>query len=258
MTKSRSGRAYECVVVDLNTQRDFCDPGGAHPVANPESLIPALRRIIAWTKRNQAPIISSLEAHRPAEVGSNGHPLCCVDGTVGQTKLPFTLFPLRLLMEVDNTFAVPIDLFRHWQQVILRKRTEDLFTNPKADRLMTHLVVREYVLFGTGVERSVKALALGLLAREKRVTVVADACGYWHRPTADLALRQIAAKGAQITTVDELLRHKLDRRHRYRCNGVAPTRTPVNGRWYAVSHGGRASFASDRVRGAKTPQDYQI
>ncbi len=70
-------------------------------------------------------------------------------------------------------------------------------------------------MFGNCVECSVKLLTLGLLAREKTVAVVADACGYRNEGSAELALRQIAAKGARIITVDELRLRKLRRHHRY-------------------------------------------
>lgn len=222
MAARTDGRLHECVVVDLNTQFDFCSPVGISPVANIDALIPALRHVIAWTKRNQVPIVSSVESHRPCEFGDNGHPACCVDGTSGQRKIDFTLFPCSARVEVDNTLSCPMDLFKNWQQIIFRKRTEDLLGNPKADRFFTQLATRELILFGIGVEHAVKALALALLAREKRVTVVADACGYWNRATADLAIRQIMAKGATVIDVCELLRRKLDRRQRY------PTRRRMN------------------------------
>ena len=216
MTRRRNGRVYECVVVDLNTQRDFCEYNGAFPVANLHELIPALRRVVAWAKRNYAPVISSIESHRECELSNSGHPIHCVDGSGGQQKIGFTIFPRRTDIEVDNTLALPVNLFKRYQQVIFRKRTDDLLLNPKADRLLTYLPVLEYVVFGNGLESSVKALALSLLTREKQVTIVVDACGYWHRPTADLAIRQMAAKGAQLTTVNELVTRKLDRRLRYR------------------------------------------
>ncbi len=230
MARLRSGRAYECVIVDVNTQYDFCDRAGAFPVANTKELIPALRRVIAWTKRNHAPVVSSVESHRPSELSDNGHPSYCVDGTEGQRKIDFTVFPLRVIVEVDNTCAVPDDLFHHWQQVLFRKRTEDLLTNPKADCLLTRLPVEEYILFGTGLERSVKTLAIALLIREKAVTVIGDACGYWHKPAADLALRQMAAKGARLISVEQLMTRKLARRHRYRGNGSDGLHPPLNGR----------------------------
>ena len=209
------GRAFQCVAIDLNTQRDFCEAGRAFPVSNLDQLIPALRRVIAWVKRNQTPIVSSLEAHREFELSDSGNPIHCVDGSDGQEKLAFTLLANRRYVPSDNTLAVPIDLFASYQQVIFWKRTDDLLSNPKADRLMSHAPVGEFLLFGVGMETSIKALALALLARNKKVTIVSDACGYWSDGTADQAIRQVAAKGAAIVTVEELLARKLDRRVRY-------------------------------------------
>ena len=208
-------RGFQCVAIDLNTQRDFCEPGRAFPVANLDQLIPALRRVIAWVKRNQTPIVSSLEAHREYELSDSGNPIHCVDGSDGQEKIDFTLLANRKYIPSDNTLAVPVDLFASYQQVIFWKRADDLLTNPKADRLMSHMPVGEFLLFGVGMETSVKALALALMASNKEVTIVTDACGYWSEGTADQAIRQVAAKGANFVTVDELLARKLDRKVRY-------------------------------------------
>lgn len=208
-------RKYECVVVDVNTQRDFCDSSGAYPAANIQELIPALRHMIAWTKRNQAPVISSIESHRSSEFSDNGDPLYCVDGTEGQRKIDFTMFHRCTRVEVDNTLSCPMDLFAEYQQVLFRKRARDLLSNPKADRFFTELPADEFILFGVSIDGAVKALALALLAREKRVTIVVDACGYWDKATANLAIRQVVAKGARIITVRQLLRRKLERCRRY-------------------------------------------
>lgn len=211
-----NGRVDECVVVDLNTQRDFFGPAGAYPVANAQELIPALRRMIAWTKRNCVPVISSVDSHRVCELPEGGCPVHCVDGSKGQRKVDYTVFPLRIRVEVDNTLAIPLDLFTRCQQVIFRQRGEDLLSNPKADRFLTQLATREFIVFGNTVEGAIKALALGLVARDKKVTIIADACGYWNRARADLALRQISAKGGRVVTVDEISVRRLERRHRYR------------------------------------------
>ena len=100
--------------------------------------------------------------------------------------------------------------------MIFRKRTEDLLRNPKADCFLNQLPTDDFIIFGVSLETSIKALALALLAREKHATIVVDACGYWNKGTADLAVRQMAAKGAQILTVSGLLERKLDRNWRYR------------------------------------------
>ena len=209
------GRALPCVFVDVNTQRDFLSPDGACPVANREAVICALRRAVAWAKRNHAPVVSAVDCHRREEVGARRLPQHCLDGTHGQEKIAFTVFGSFVKVEGDNTLSVPIDLFRRYQQVIFRKRTTDFFLNPKADRFLTQLPAAEYVIAGLGIEGSIKALALGLLARHKPVTVVIEACGFFDRSEAELTARLLEAKGVRLINVDELMARRLPRPVRY-------------------------------------------
>jgi nicotinamidase-related amidase len=215
MRSRRNGYVYDCVLVDVNTQRDFFKPEAPRRVSNADTLVPALRRIIAWTLRNQVPMVSSLESHRREEAERYGVPPHCIDGTGGQQKLNFTLLPNRVAVEGDNTLAVPLDLFQQHQQVIFPKRTLDFLANPKADRFLTQLPAREYLICGLGLEYSVKALALGLIARNRSVTIIVDGCGYWSASAAEFALRQLVAKGANLVSVPELLLRKLPRLRRY-------------------------------------------
>lgn len=226
MAEPTNGRAYPCVVIDLNTQRDLCLPDGARPVTNAAEVVPAIRRVVAWTKRNGAPLISSVDSHRATEMPFGGCPLHCVDGTSGQQKVEFTVFRSKTTVQVDNTLSVPLDLFTHCQQVIFRQRGEDLLANPKADRFVTQLPVHEFVLFGNDAEGAVKNVALGLIARGKRLTVVRDACGYWDRNAADLAFRLFEAKGVTVISVSELAMRRLERP----CRDSRPVPMPEPGR----------------------------
>ena len=228
----RRGKSWapECVLIDLNTQHDFCAREGADPVANLEALLPALRRVIAWAKRNHAPLVSSLNSHRLHELNNDDkeHHQHCLEGSPGQQKVAFTLMASHARVDVDNTLCMPIDLFRQHQQVIFRERADNLLGNPKADRFLTELQAREYLIFGSGIECSVKSLTLGLLAREKQVSVIVDACGYWNRAQADFALRQMAAKGADLLTIQQLSARRLARQHRYLVR--LTVETPTNGK----------------------------
>lgn len=228
-----NGNAIGCVLCDLNTQHDFLDVGALCRARNADSFIWAARRVVAWGKWNHVPVISSVDSHRDDESTHDGFAQHCLDGTPGQDKLSWSLFGTHYRVEGDNTIGVPLDLFERYQQVIFRKRTHDLFCNPKADRYLTQLPVDEYILFGVGLEHSLKSLALGLLARNKRVTVVADACGYWNPSEADLALRRMHAKGADLVNVDQLLRRRLRFKIRYplHANGHnGDGKAPTNGR----------------------------
>jgi len=214
MLNGKNGQKIPYVLIDLNTQRDFFEPSGARPVLNTIGLYASLRRVIAWGKRNEVPFVSTMDSHRRTESSTpvgNGY---CVEGSAGHHKLSFTLFENRVFVAGDNTLSVSTELFQRHQQVIFPQRTTDLFANPKADRFITELPVEEFIIFGAVAEHEVKAVALGLLARHKRVTVVADACGCWNPCAADLAFRQMAAKGASLITIDELAQRHVPRRCR--------------------------------------------
>ena len=203
------------VLLDVSTQRDFLDERGSVPVLNRVELLPNLRRVLNWAYEHRIPVISALDAHRQWEP-LNGMPRHCVEGSWGQAKMPFTLFPERTMVEVDNSFTVPLDLLSRYRQVVFRKRTQDFLANPKADRLLTEMQVGEFILCGVGTEIGIKMLALGLMARQKRVAVVFDACGYWSRADAELSLRQLDAKGAALISAETLLRSKEDAEGRER------------------------------------------
>lgn len=192
------------VLLDISTQRDFLEEGGAIPVLNRRDVLNKLARVLRWAREQQVPLVSAIEAHRECEL-PHGLPRHCIDGSWGQKKLPFTLLENHALIEADNSYTLPEDLLETHGQVIFRKRTRDFLSNPKAERLLTEVCVGEFIICGVGLEYSIKALVLGLIARQKRVAVVADACGYWNRVDADLSLRQIEAKGATLITAEELL-----------------------------------------------------
>lgn len=244
MVARKNGSPWDCVLLDLNTQDDFLGVGGACRVRDPQGLLSSVRRVIAWAKWNHVPVISSIDSHRASEATHDGFPKHCIDGTRGQSKLTCTIFGQHIKIEGDSTLSIPVDLFRRYQQVIFRKRTHDLFGNPKADRFLTQLPTSEYILFGVGLEYSIKALTLGLLARGKRVTVVADGCGFWSSSEASLALRQMAAKGAALVSVDELLTRRPRRRAHYPLHAVGS-----NGNGHARRNGRGRSNGNGKANG---------
>ncbi len=202
------------VLVDVCTQRDYLDADGILKVANREALLPKLRVVFHGAVALGCPVVSLVESHRPAEP-VNGFPLHCIDGTPGQEKLPFTLLTPWRMVETDNYLSLPTDVTENTRQLIFRKRTRDILSNPKADRFLTHLNA-EFLLFGVGLERALKSLALGLLARHKTVAVISDACGYWSAADGDLAARQLSAKGVRLISVASLLAEETPTRERIR------------------------------------------
>ncbi len=204
---------FDRVLVDMNTQCDLLLPRGALPVTNRTEILPNIRKLMTWARIETVPIVSSLECHRLGE-SSRGLPPYCIDRSPGQRKIPFTLMPRRVVVQGDNTLDVPFDPFRRVQQIILTKRTRDFLANPKADRLFQSVSIQHLVVFGVVAEHCVKTAVLGLLARQYRIAVVTDACGCWSADDAELAMRQMDAKGAVLVTTDELISGAADERIR--------------------------------------------
>jgi len=195
---------FDRVLFDMNTQCDFLLPKGALPVANRTEILPNIRKIMNWGRNGRTPVISTLESHRPGET-PKGLPTYCVDRTKGQRKIPFTLMPRRILLHGDNTLDLPFEPFNRYQQIIFTKRDCDCLSNPKVDRLINALRTKCFIVFGVLAEQCIKVAVMGLLARKLQIIVVADACGYWYSAEAELAFRQMDAKGAIVATTEELL-----------------------------------------------------
>jgi len=80
----------------------------------------------------------------------------------------------------------------------------DPFDEPRIDRLLSEVRAGEFFLIGTSAEGAVMATALGLLQRNKKVTVVVDAVGSHDKKESQIALRKMEAKGAKLIDTKSL------------------------------------------------------
>ncbi len=183
------------ILVDINTQRDFFLADGNACIGNHRRVLAHIRRIMAWARLNDVPVISTCEVYP----GNNGHGVTyCIDGTTGQQKIRYALLSSRASFPADGSSDLPADILRRYRQIILHKRCIDPFAEPRIERLLTEVVAGEFILVGAIAEGAVKAMALGLLQRGKRVTVVVDAVGSHNKKEAELAIRKMKAKGAKL------------------------------------------------------------
>ncbi len=182
------------VLIDVDTQRDFLVADGAACVRNHRRVLSNIRRMAAWARRNGVRTVSTVQIH-----STNGGKIkYCIDGTDGLKKISYTLRSNRCIFAADGNTDLPRDVMRTYDQVVFGKRCIDPFEEPRIERFFSEINTEEFVVIGTDTERSVKATVLGLLQRGKRVTVVIDATGLHDRNEADLAIRQMVAKGAQL------------------------------------------------------------
>ncbi len=190
------------ILLDIDTQKDFLLISGKACVKNHRRVLANIRRMMAWARSSGVPIISTAEIYK----NNNGDSVVgyCLDGTEGQRKVHYTLVNNRVSFTADGNTDLPRDLLKQYSQIILHKRCVDPFDEPRIDRLLSEIKAYEFVIVGTSLEGAVKATALGLLQRNKKVTIVMDATGSHNINEAKLALRKMETKGARIVETRKL------------------------------------------------------
>jgi nicotinamidase-related amidase len=194
------------VLLDINTQRDYLLANGHDCIRNHRRVLTHIRRIMAWARIHDVPIISTCQVHSNCNGNGNGHGNGHTpsNGANGSKKVPYTLVANRISFAPDTNTDLPRDLLRQYQQVIFHKRCLDPFDEPRIDRLLTEMKAGEFILIGTTTEGEIQAAALGLLQRHRHVTVVVDAIGSRDLHEAHMALRKMDAKGAHLVETRKL------------------------------------------------------
>jgi len=184
----------KCVLIDVNTQKDFFLADGKALVRNHRRVLAHIRRIMAWARLKNVPVISTCEVYPEDHQGVN----YCIAGTEGQKKIRYALLNNRTSFPADDSTDLPADILRQHNQVIFYKRSPDPFDEPRIERLLSEIRAGVFIVIGASTEGAVASTVLGLLQRGKNVSVVVDAVGSRQKREAKLALRKMQAKGAKL------------------------------------------------------------
>ncbi len=193
---------------DVDTQIDFMVPGGKLYVAGAEQIVPNLKALTEWARKHATLVISSACAHQEGDPEFQLYPRHCLVGTRGQEKIPETLLPDRLLLPPHHV-ALPKRELRLFEQVILEKRSFDVFTNANTDAVLDQLGPGlDIVLYGVVTEICVAAAARGLMERHHHVQVVTDAVRAIDERKAQTLFEEILQRDGKLVTTAEILAQK--------------------------------------------------
>lgn len=191
------------VIIDVDTQRHFFRARGIVCVQNYRGVLANIRRVVEWARLKNIPMISTVQIHN----GNHAYSNSCFIGIKDQKKLRYTLRKRYTSFDANDRTDLPPGLLEQYDQVIFYKRCFDPFEEPRADRMLSELQADEFILIGAVTEGAVKATALGLLARQKNVTVLVDAIGSYDKMVGETTLRQIWERGAKLTKTKTFLRY---------------------------------------------------
>ncbi len=216
--------AARMVFIDVDVQRDFCEPTGALFV--PGSPNASFRELTRYAVAHGVPILGSVDSHAwdawefatsetAAPLGDKPNfPDHCVKGTAGWLKIDGTLPPrFRFL---PNVADAPLDsVVREvasgvTQGVYFEKEVYSLFANPLAERFLKALFATfpeppELFVYGVATDYCVKEAALGLRERGYATTLITDATAGITPEGTEAALRDMAAAGVSMMTMASLI-----------------------------------------------------
>lgn len=194
------------VFVDIDTQRDFLEPGGALFIAGSEAILPNLERLSRYAQERGIPVIATACAHTTDEVDPEPFPPHCLVGTRGQERIEATARADGITVGVDERFESEADAGALPKHLTIEKRRYDLFSHPDAKRIIELYDQSRptFVIFGVATDYCVQAAVTGLLQGGKHVAVVTDAIRAIDESAVERILLEFEHSGARLVTTEEV------------------------------------------------------
>jgi len=190
------------VLVDVDTQVDFVEPGGALYVPAADTLQPAFARLIRAARETDVPVVASADAHVAGDPELERFPPHCMAGTPGQRRVAATAPERAWVVAADGT---PRDERAPGATAVLEKTTFDLFDNPAAEGVLRDTGAGVAVVFGVALDFCVRAAALGLGARGYETVLVADATAPVTEAGGAQAAAELREAGVRFATTDAVV-----------------------------------------------------
>ena len=200
------------ILWDVDTQVDFMEPSGKLYVPRAAEVAPAMERLVDIARAAGLVHVASADDHEltDPEISDrpdfrSTYPPHCLRGTRGAEKILETKqrdpLPLTLVPYPPGLVAPLIEGRR---EILLLKKTFDVFTNPNADALLAALDPEEIVVFGVATDVCDDAAILGFLQRGRRVRFVEDAARGLDEAREAACKAVWRRRGVEFTTVEEV------------------------------------------------------
>jgi nicotinamidase/pyrazinamidase len=201
------------ILLDVDTQVDFMEPGGKLYVPGAAEIAPALERLVDAARSARLVHVASADDHEltDPEISdapdlANTYPPHCLRGTRGAEKILETKQrdPLPLALLPFPPGQIP-GLIQGRREILLLKKSFDVFTNPNTDPLLGALDPDEIVVCGVATDVCDDAAIRGFLQRGRRVRFVEDAARGLDEARVAACTAAWRDAGVEFTTTEEVI-----------------------------------------------------
>ena len=201
------------ILWDVDTQVDFMQPSGKLYVPGAVDVAPAMERLVDAARAAGIVHVASADDHELTDPElsdspdfRNTYPPHCLRGTHGAEKILETKqrAPLPLSLVPFPPGLVP-GLIAGRREILLLKKSFNVFTNPNTDALLDALDPDEIVVFGVAADVCDDAAILGFLQRGRRVRFVEDAARGLDETRTAACQKAWRDRGVEFSTVEEVI-----------------------------------------------------
>ncbi len=201
------------VLWDVDTQVDFALPSGKLYVPGAEDTLANMGRLVRWAHDAGIVHVASADDHELTDDElslepdyDTTWPPHCLRGTPGARRVPETDQADPVPLGLDPLPAETVaGLIRGHREILLLKKSVDVFDNPNADAVLRVLVPSEVVLFGLATDVCDHRAIVGLRRRGYPVTFVEDAARAISEERAAACAAEWAELGVRVARTDDVL-----------------------------------------------------
>ncbi len=205
----------EIIFWDVDTQYDFMMKDGKLYVPNAEEIIPNLKKLYDYARKNEIQIMGSADYHtlQDEEISDNPDylntfPPHCLQDTPGWERIEETK-PLNPLW-IDSKEYPKEDLERmlkeHTGEIIFRKQKFDVFSNPNVDTVLEIINPKEIVVFGVALDVCDAYAIEGFLKRGRyKIYLVEDAAKPIYEDRGRQLIEKWRGEGVEIVKTDDIV-----------------------------------------------------
>jgi nicotinamidase/pyrazinamidase len=201
------------VLWDVDTQIDFMEPSGRLYVPGAREVAPAMERLVDAARAVRIVHVASADDHEltDPEISDrpdlrNTFPAHCLRGTRGAEKILETKqrdpLPLTLVPYPPGSLT---GLLAGQREILLLKKSFDVFTNPNCEPLLEALDPESIVVFGVATDVCNDAAIRGFLLRGRQVRFVEDAARGLNEARVAACTASWRERGVEFTTVDQVI-----------------------------------------------------